>query len=39
MMKTSRYIIAMVLLALAACDTEPEALDLQPLNEYSDEYY
>ena len=37
----SRYIIVIALLAVlvAACDTEPEALDLQPLKEYSEEYY
>ena len=40
-MRTTRYIIMMALLAIAlnACDTEPEALDLQPLKEYSEEYY
>ena len=39
-MKKSRYIIAAALVALfISCDTEPEALDLQPLKEYSEEYY
>lgn len=43
-MKLRYYIQSAVLLALmttgmASCDTEPEALDLQPLKEYSEEYY
>ena len=38
-MKWTKYITIMALLALVACDTEPEALDLQPLKEYSEEYY
>ena len=39
-MKVTRYIIAAALLALFfSCDTKPEALDLQPLKEYSEEYY
>ena len=40
-MKSFRYITASALLALvlAACDTEPQALDLQPLKQYSEEYY
>ena len=39
-MKVTRYIIAAALLALfISCDTKPEALDLQPLKEYSEEYY
>ena len=29
----------MLALSLAACDTEPEALDLQPMKEYSEAYY
>ena len=40
-MRTTLYIMVLWVLALlmAACDTEPAALDLQPLKEYSDEYY
>ena len=40
MMKAIRYIMVVVwLVVLVACDTEPEALDLQPMREYSEEYY
>lgn len=39
-MKMTRYILAALLVfVLTACDTEPEALDLQPLKQYSEEYY
>ena len=40
-MRTTRYLMVLSVLSLlmAACDTEPEALDLQPLKEYSEEYY
>ena len=39
-MKMTRYILAALLVfVFTACDTEPEALDLQPLKQYSEEYY